>query len=111
MRAVPILPVRDVERALAFYASLGFDVRTYDGESDGGGYGFAMRDGAELHLGWDAEPHRASAYLHVADADALAAEWRAAGAEVHGPQDTPWGRHEGALVDPDDNVLRFGSPM
>jgi uncharacterized glyoxalase superfamily protein PhnB len=27
------------------------------------------------------------------------------------PEDTEWGQHEGALVDPDGNVLRFGSPM
>jgi catechol 2,3-dioxygenase-like lactoylglutathione lyase family enzyme len=106
-RAIPILPVRDVERALAFYATLGFGVRAWEG----GGYGFATRDGVELHLGHSPDPRRTSAYLHVDDADALAAEWRAAGAEVHGPQDTEWGQHEGALVDPDDNVLRFGSPL
>jgi uncharacterized glyoxalase superfamily protein PhnB len=46
----------------------------------------------------------------VTDADAVAAEWRAVGAEIHGPQDTEWGQHEGALVDPDGNVIRFGSP-
>ena len=33
------------------------------------------------------------------------------GAEVHGPEDTEWGQHEAALVDPDGNVIRFGSPM
>ncbi|TVY99054.1 dioxygenase [Trebonia kvetii] len=27
------------------------------------------------------------------------------------PQDTEWGQHEGVLVDPDGNVIRFGSPM
>ena len=108
-RIAPIFRIHDLERALAFYAQLGFDVRAYEG----GGYGFATREGIEIHLGTVAgdDTHRASAYLHVADADALAAEWRAAGAEVHGPQDTEWGRHEGALVDPDGNVIRFGSPM
>ena len=35
----------------------------------------------------------------------------AAGAEGHGPEDTEWGQHEGALVDLDGNVIRFGSPM
>jgi hypothetical protein len=35
----------------------------------------------------------------------------AAGADVHMPEDTEWGKHEGAHVDPDGNVLRFGSPM
>ena len=45
------------------------------------------------------------------DADALAEEWRAAGTEVHMPEDTEWGQHEGAHVDADGNVLRFGSPI
>jgi uncharacterized glyoxalase superfamily protein PhnB len=27
------------------------------------------------------------------------------------PQDTEWGKHEGVLVDPDGNAIRFGSPM
>ena len=45
------------------------------------------------------------------DADLLAEEWRSAGIEVHGPHDTAWGRHEAAAVDPDGNVIRFGSPM
>ena len=35
----------------------------------------------------------------------------AVGADVHMPEDTEWGQHEGALVDPDGNVLRFGSPI
>jgi catechol 2,3-dioxygenase-like lactoylglutathione lyase family enzyme len=108
-RAAPILPVRDVDAALAFYARLGFDVRRYAGDD----YGFASRDGVQIHLGGLAggEHHRASAYVYVADAGAVADEWRAAGAEVHGPRDTEWGQYEGALVDPDGNVLRFGSSM
>lgn len=108
-RAAPIFPVRDVRAALAFYARIGFDVRPYSG----GGYGFASREGVEIHLGEvaDGRRHPASAYVHVADADRVAAEWRAADAEVHGPQDTEWGQHEGALVDPDGNVIRFGTPI
>jgi uncharacterized glyoxalase superfamily protein PhnB len=27
------------------------------------------------------------------------------------PEDTEWGQHEGAVGDPDGNVLRFGSPI
>ena len=30
---------------------------------------------------------------------------------VHVPEDTNWDRHEGAHVDPDGNVLRFGSAI
>jgi catechol 2,3-dioxygenase-like lactoylglutathione lyase family enzyme len=108
-RVAPIFPVHDVAAALDFYARLGFDVRTYVGDD----YGFASRDAVEIHLGRvaDGDRHPAAAYLHVLDADAVAVEWRAAGAEVHGPQDTEWGQREGALVDPDRNVIRFGSPI
>ena len=54
---------------------------------------------------------RSTAYLFVEDADALAETWLAAGGDVRLPQDTEWGQHEGVLVDPDGNVIRFGSPM
>jgi hypothetical protein len=75
--------------------------------------GFASRDGIEIHLGVvPGGDHRtSSAYLFVDNADDLAAAWRSAGAEVHSPQDTEWAQHEGAVVDPDGNVIRFGSPM
>ena len=105
----PIFPISDLDRSLAFYAQLGFTTRAYDG----GGYGFVTRDSVELHLGVvdDHASHHGSAYLRVADADATFAEWVAAGASVHPPMDTEWGQHEGAIVDPDGNVIRFGSPM
>ena len=108
-RFAPIFGVRNVAKALAHYQRLGFDTREYEG----GVYGFATRDGVELHLGLVAteDPRTGSAYLFVDDSDALAAEWRAAGVEVFGPEDTEWGQHEGALVDPDGNTIRFGSPM
>ena len=61
--------------------------------------------------GVDSEPVKHSAYLWVDDSDALAEEWRGVGAEVHMPEDTEWGQHEGAMVDLDGNVLRFGSPI
>ena len=46
----PVFPVRDLRRALAHYASLGFDVEPY---ADGDGYGFAGRDEVSLHLSLD----------------------------------------------------------
>jgi Glyoxalase/Bleomycin resistance protein/Dioxygenase superfamily len=108
-RVAPIFAVEDLSVALAHYERMGFTVRA----CEGGGYGFATRDGIEIHLGFVAEASRSrsSAYLFVDDADLLAEEWRTAGVEVHGPEDTEWGRHEGATVDPDGNVIRFGSPM
>ena len=111
IRAAPIFPVRDLRTSLNHYQRLGFTVREYEG----GGYGYANRDGVEIHLGVERAPDRSSskhsAYLWVDDSDALAHEWLAVGAEVHMPEDTDWGKHEGAVVDPDGNVLRFGSPI
>jgi len=108
-RIAPIFAVRDLEKAMAHYERLGFTTRAYEG----GGYGFARRDGIEIHLGVvPVQGQRTSgAYLFVDDADELAQEWRSAGIEVHSPEDTEWGQHEGAVVDPDGNVIRFGSPI
>jgi hypothetical protein len=108
-RIAPIFAVRDLDSAMAHYHRLGFATRAYAG----GGYGYATRDGIEIHLGVvAAEDLRSSgAYLFVEDADELAATWQAAGVEVHPPEDTEWGQHEGAVVDPDGNVIRFGSPI
>jgi uncharacterized glyoxalase superfamily protein PhnB len=108
-RIAPIFAVHDLDDALAHYRRLGFATRVYVG----GGYGFATRDGLEIHVGLvPVETHRVgAAYLFVDDADALAHEWQSAGLDVHLPQDTEWGKHEGAVVDPDGNVIRFGSPM
>jgi predicted enzyme related to lactoylglutathione lyase len=89
-RLAPTFPVRDLDAALAHYRRLGFETRAYEG----GGYGYATRDGVEIHLGYaaalDPATNHSGAYLFVDDADALAAEWRAAGAEVATPVDTPW---------------------
>jgi hypothetical protein len=108
-RIAPIFSVHDLDAAMRHYERLGFTVRAYAG----GGYGFASHEGIEIHLGVvpDEDRRVSSAYLFVDDADALAAAWRSAGVEVHPPQDTEWGQHEGAVVDPDGNVIRFGSPM
>jgi catechol 2,3-dioxygenase-like lactoylglutathione lyase family enzyme len=110
-RIAPIFPVRDVAASLAYYERLGFRVREYEG----GGYGFATRDRVEIHLGQRAEGDSrsapASAYIWVDDADELAEAWRVAGADIHPPEDTPWGQHEGVLTDPDGNLIRFGSPV
>jgi catechol 2,3-dioxygenase-like lactoylglutathione lyase family enzyme len=111
----PILPTRDLSAALAHYASLGFRVHGY---ADGDDYGFVRRGGVELHLTF--QPHSyypagaiAVAYLHVADADAIYAAWSqpGIGGRTDPPEDMPWGMHEGVHVDPDGNVLRYGTPI
>jgi catechol 2,3-dioxygenase-like lactoylglutathione lyase family enzyme len=105
-RVAPIFPVSDLAAALAYYRGLGFRARAWSG----GGYGFVTFEDAEIHLGEEPDLRPASAYLFVEDADALARRWLAAGGDVRLPQDTEWGQHEGVLIDPDGNLIRFGSP-
>jgi predicted enzyme related to lactoylglutathione lyase len=109
-RIAPIFHVRDVAAALAFYAHLGFEARP----DESGSYGFLMFDGVEIHVGVPGDPAHSGpsvAYLYVDDADELARRWADAGADVRAPVDTPWRMHEGVLVDPDHNVIRFGHRM
>lgn len=104
----PIFAVADMPRAVEHYKRLGFKISYYDD-----GYAFASRQRVNLHLAAsDApSPYGGLLYLHVDDADELAAEWRAAGVEVAEPRDFPWGKHEGTHTDPDGNTIRFGSPI
>jgi catechol 2,3-dioxygenase-like lactoylglutathione lyase family enzyme len=104
VRASPILPVADLDRALAHYARLGFRTSRHDDT-----YGFAAWAGLELHLAVDPEGRGAEVFLHVPDADTVATAW--AGAGTTAPTDRPWGVREGSHVDPDGNLLRFGSPL
>jgi len=110
-RLSPIFPVRDLGAALAHYAALGFRTVAYE---DGDAYGFADRDGVGLHLttaGSDARP--GAAYLYVRDADALYEEWSRPGiaGDTHPAGPTPYQLREGSHVDPDGNLIRFGSPI
>ncbi len=100
--------------ALVRYQTLGFEVAAYSG---GDFYGYANRGGVSLHLSRvdtvDPKTTLVSVYLYVGDADALHAEWSGCGAEgrFHEPTDTEYGLREGAYVDPDGNLVRYGSPL
>lgn len=128
-RTVPALPVRNTNRAAAFYAErLGFEIAYQD-------HGFAklQRDDAELHL-WSAdhedwrtradfveEPVRsgaesfiagtASCHIQVDDVDSLYDEMRSSGVlhyRDHGSaQVTEWGTSEFAVTDLDNNLIVF----
>jgi catechol 2,3-dioxygenase-like lactoylglutathione lyase family enzyme len=112
-RTVPILATADLDRALRHYEALGFDVEGWEG----GGYGFLEREGVEIHIGepegFDPAANTVSCYLFVRDADALYDEWTRAGVAGRfvAPSDTDYGLREGSHVDPDGNVVRFGSPL
>jgi hypothetical protein len=110
----PILAVRDLDAALGHYRMLGFDVHPYQGDA---AYGFVERDDLSLHLAEDPtlDPARnhCAVYLYVTDADALYAQWRATrpAGRLVAPVDTDYELREGAHIDPDGNLLRFGSSL
>jgi catechol 2,3-dioxygenase-like lactoylglutathione lyase family enzyme len=105
----PIFRVADVPRAIDHYLRLGFKTSMHDDT-----YAFAHRDDLTIHLAGppdDGSTRPAGTiYLHVTDADELAADWRRAGMHVDGPMVYDYGKNEGSHVDPDGNTIRFGSP-
>lgn len=109
--AVPVLPVAELGRALAFYERLGFEVRaTYPG------YVILGYGPTEVHLAEvpDIEGTETwtGCYLRVDDADAVHAHWVAVGApELSAPADQPYGTREFATEDPDGNLWRVGSAI
>jgi uncharacterized glyoxalase superfamily protein PhnB len=110
--AVPVLPVSDVVRAMAWYERLGFTiVASYPG------YGILELDGAEVHLNeFDDLPGPqetwSGGYLRVDDVDAVFFRWTAMGARaITHPTDQPWGQREFATEDLDGNLWRVGSPV
>lgn len=111
-RMAPVFPVRDIGMAMEHYRKLGFAVRRYEGTEE---YAFVERDGLEIHLAGvaDLKPRRnmSAVYLYVDDADALYEEWLAADNDgrLIKPTDTSYGLREGACLDRDANLIRFGS--
>lgn len=109
----PVFAVGSVGAAMEHYRKLGFEVDSYDG---GDFYAYAARDEIQIHLtlvdGVDPLDNLGAVYLFVDDADALYAEWFNAGIEgrLTHPETTDYGLREGAHIDPDGNLLRFGSP-
>jgi uncharacterized glyoxalase superfamily protein PhnB len=112
----PVFRVVDVARAVAHYQRLGFKTELHDET-----YAFANLGNLTLHLaqdggdgwpGYHPDRHMTSVlYLHVEDADRLTADWRAAGVTVEGPRNEDYGKREAQHVDPDGNLIRFGSPI
>ena len=107
----PIFPTSDLEAMRSHYEALGFAVAIHSG-----GYATAARDGVQIHFRLEDAPgtgsERGAAYIGVDDADALHAEWRAAGVgETEDLFDPGFGVWEAAHHDVDGNLLRFGSPV
>ena len=117
----PFFIVRNVPAALSFYRDrLGFDV-TFQGPDDDIFFGIVQRGAAMIMLkdvGVDPLPNpgrepgaRWDAYLHVADPDALAAEFLSRDVQFSVPlTDTDDGLRGFELEDADGYVLFFGRP-
>lgn len=106
----PIVTVNDVSAALRRYQQLGFETE-HDEPAD---YGFARRGSVQIQLQpGDAGETGGVFYLRVSDADALHAEWAAAGVagRFMGPHNTPYGLREFVYTDPDGVVHKVGSPL
>ena len=109
----PVLMVRDVERAVAFYRRLGFEpassTRAHSSLYAGIRYG-----NCELHLQrhdpleWTYPVDRPTTRFVVDDVDALHAVFLKTRIQyLTRPAETPWGTYEFHLQDPDGNGLQF----
>jgi catechol 2,3-dioxygenase-like lactoylglutathione lyase family enzyme len=112
-RIVPILPVSDLSRAIAYYQRLGFSAEPYDD-----GYVFLTRDELEIHLRVASDliegqnPSGIYFYLANGSSAALEAEFRAAHVPILSPlAPREWKMNEFVLSDPDGNLLRFGEDL
>jgi predicted enzyme related to lactoylglutathione lyase len=117
LRVAPGLPTTDMARTVEHYARLGFRFSApgaapvADAE-----FAIAERDGIGLHFALkpDHDPARTATwvYIGVEDADQLAAEFRAAGAgQAREVRNTDYKMRELGHIDPDGNLLLFGSPL
>jgi catechol 2,3-dioxygenase-like lactoylglutathione lyase family enzyme len=116
--AIPILFVSNVQASAEFFRDkLGFAIDFLHGHP--AFYGSVSRDGARLHLRFVHEPAFAegvvereqllAAYLDVADAKALFAEYLAAGVPMHSRlKKEPWGGPGFTILDLDGNRIYFG---
>jgi len=114
-RIVPILPVKNLARAMDFYRLLGFSAHAWQ---DGDGYAFLTRDQLDIHLRTAPDliegQNPSGVYCYLADgtAAALEAEFRAAGVKILSPlARREWNMNEFVLSDPDGNLLRFGEHL
>jgi predicted enzyme related to lactoylglutathione lyase len=116
LTVAPGVPTTDMGRTVEHYRRLGFTFYAAGSPSPSeAGFAIAKRDGVELHfvVKQDHDPARTATwvYIRVDDADAMKEELAAAGADQGRPvRDTDYSMREFAHIDPDGNLLLFGSP-
>lgn len=128
--SIPVLPARDLSQTLDLFERLGFEVRLHESQ----GYAVTMRGSIELHFAatpnLDPWTSAGMAFVRLEDVDALYEEFVASGAVPVGAPgqselrarwdagesiarlgelvDQPWGIREFPLLDPSNNLIRFG---
>ena len=114
LRSMPVLQVRDLDASCAYYNRLGF--RTNGIWGDPAVFAILQRGQITLALERIETPPDTSAswsaYLYVADVDALFDEFQKAGATIHrAPMDRFYGCRDFETTDPDGHRLCFGQDM
>jgi hypothetical protein len=107
---VPIMPTTDIDRTRRHYEQLGFSVKVV------GDFTLTRCDDIELFfsLSPQHDPKKTASciYVRVTDADVLHARWRTANIPGLGQlRDTDYDMREFAYVDPDGNMILFGSRL
>jgi uncharacterized protein len=114
----PGIPTTNMARTIEHYQRLGFTFASpgWAGPVAEADFAIGERDGVALHFALKPEhdPGRTATwvYISVDDADELSAEFSASGAgQGRSPRDTDYKMRELAHIDPDGNLLLFGSPL
>ena len=114
-RAMPVLPISDMDRSLAFYKDkLGFSAATWGEPST---FAILQRGTVTLALAVVATEQIVrtgvwSAYLYVADADEVHAELMAHSVAISGPPQTRfYGCRDFTIDDPDGHGIGIGQVL
>ena len=104
----PTLPVADMNAAIGFFETAGFEVERYDD-----GFAFVqLRDQGvfdlDLRQTTDPSTNGAGCYIIIDDVDGWHDRLVAAGLPVTAVEDMPWGMHEFTLTDPNGSHIRVG---
>jgi len=101
----PRFVVHDMDRALAFYAQLGFQARYHENS-----FAIVERDGVNLHFNCetDAPKPRSVCWIGVTNIDALYQQSLPTNAVCSLLKTQPWGFREFMIRDPFGNGILFG---
>ena len=120
MRAFPVVYVRDVARAAAFWELFGFQ-RRYAFPADDPGYVSLRRDDCDVavtNAAWARDQYgltlgdgpRFEMFVYVGDVDDVVATLEGHGVPVlRVPADMPWGERMATVLDPDGNPVSLAN--